>query len=136
MIFNIRLLVDLFIMKKNFLYLLLFIYILGVIKPTLPFVYDALAHAFFYQHHIATVHNVNGKKHVHHEFIKEAKKENSANNNASAKKLISTDEHIFLPFHYIPPSSNFVEQRFSLGVFNLTWRPIKGTFPPPKQQLV
>ena len=123
-------------MKKVFLYLLLFIYILGVIKPTLPFVYDAVEHAFFYQHHIATVHKVNGKQHVHHEFIREAKKENSGNNNADAKKLIPTDEHIFLPFYHISPASIFVEQRFSPGVFNLIWRPINGNFPPPKRQLV
>lgn len=123
-------------MKKVFLYLLLFIYVLGVIKPTLPFVYDAVAHAFFYHHHVATVHKVNGKKHVHHEFIREAKKQNSGNNDADAKKLIPTDEHIFLPFHHIPPASNFVEQRFSLDVLNLSWRPINGNFPPPKHQLV
>ena len=123
-------------MKKVFLYLLLFIYILGVIKPTLPFVYDAVAHAFFYQHHIATVHKVNGKQHVQHEFIREAQKENSGNNNADAKKIIPTDEHVFLPFYFIPPASIFVEQRFSLNVFNLPWRPINGNFPPPKQQLV
>ncbi len=123
-------------MKKVFLYLLLFIYILGVIKPTLPFVYNAVEHAFFYQHHIATVHKVNGKQHVHHEFIREAKKENSGNNNADAKKLIPTDEHIFLPFCYMPPTSIFVDQRFSLDVSKLTCRPINGNFPPPKQQLV
>lgn len=119
-------------MNKGLLYLLLIIYTLGMVKPTLPFVYNAVAHAFFYQHHIATVHKVNGKLHVHHEFIKESKKENSGNRSADFKKLIPADEHLFLPFYFILPASVFIAKANCHKVVNLLWRPIKGNFPPPK----
>ena len=119
-------------MKKGLLYLLLIIYALSIVKPTLPFIYNAVSHAFFYQHHIATVHKVNGKLHVHHEFIKESKKENSQNN-TDCKKLIPTDEHLFLPFYSVSLVSVFKAKVHCHKVFNLTWRPVKGNFPPPKQ---
>lgn len=120
-------------MKKGLLYLLLIIYAFSIVKPTLPFIYNAVSHAFFYQHHIATVHKVNGKLHVHHEFIKESKKENSRNNSADFKKLIPADEHLFLPFYSVLPVFVFIAKMHSHKVFNLTWRPVKGNFPPPKQ---
>lgn len=111
-------------------------YALGVIKPTLPFVYDAVAHAFFYQHHITTVHMVNGKQHVHHEFVQAEKKENSGNNSASLKKIIPTEDHLFLPFSYKPPVAIFVELLFNIKIINLPLRPVSGNFPPPKPQSV
>ena len=120
-------------MKKGLLYLLLYIYALGVIKPTLPFVYDAVGHAFFYQQHITTVHKVNGKQHVHHEFIKEAKKENSGNNNAVVKKLIPTDEHISALFFHKPPITDFGEKNFCPVMINFTETSLSGNYPPPKK---
>lgn len=119
-------------MKKGLLYLLLIIYTLSIVRPTLPFVYNAVAHAFFYQHHIATVHKVNGKLHVHHEYIKESKKENSGNRSADFKKLIPADEHLFLPFYSVLLVSVFKAKEHCHKVINLMWRPIKGNFPPPK----
>ena len=123
-------------MKKALLYLLMVTYALDVIKPTLPFVYDAVAHAIFYQHHITSVHMVNGKQHVHHEFVQAAKKENSGNNSSSLKKIIPTEDHLFLPFYYKPPTAIFVELRFKAKIINLSLRSISTNFPPPKQQLV
>ena len=112
----------------------MFTYILSVIKPTFPFVYDAVAHAFFYQHHITTVHKVNGKQHVHHEFLQEAKKENSGNNNSDIKKIIPTEEHFSLPFYNTLEASFVPHNWFCRVIFKLYWRPINSNFPPPKQQ--
>jgi hypothetical protein len=123
-------------MKKGVLYILLFVYTLGVIKPTLPFVYDAVSHAFFYTQHVATVHKANGKQHVHHEFIKEAKKENSGNNDANEKKIIPTDEHISAPFFHKPPITNFGEKNFCPVIINCTGTSLSGNYPPPKKPFI
>lgn len=87
-------------MKKQILYLLLLTYTAGIFKPVLPFATDAIAHTFFYYKHISTVHSVNGKNHVHHEFIHESKKDNTTGKTDATKKIDNADEHIF-------PSPNY-----------------------------
>jgi len=119
-------------MKKSPLYLFLFAYCISVIKPVLPFVTDAVAHAFFYQKHIATVHWKNGKSHVHHEFINEAKKENTSKTGSSTKKLMPSDDHLiivnrstFLPWIYTQPQLHPNSTNAVSGYYC-------SDFPPPK----
>ena len=75
-------------MKRQILYVLLLTYTASFLKPVLPFVTDAFAHTFFYYKHVSTVHSVNGKNHVHHEFIHEAKKDNTVGKTDADKKWI------------------------------------------------
>ena len=56
-----------------------------------PFVVDAVAHAFFYQTHITSIHWKNGKSHGHHEFVTEAKKD--ASDRSTPKKMMEPDEY-------------------------------------------
>lgn len=58
--------------KRTFIYALLCVYALGLIKPVVPIVNDAIAHTFYKLEHIATVHYENGKYHLHAELEQEA----------------------------------------------------------------
>ena len=51
-------------MKKITSYLLLFIYVNGLLFQVSPIINDILAHTFWRMNHLATVHCVNGKYHV------------------------------------------------------------------------
>lgn len=53
--------------------LVLCCYILFIFKPAMPFVADKIAHTFWENYHILTVHQVNGKFHVHLEMANDAK---------------------------------------------------------------
>lgn len=81
-------------MKKLLLYILLFCYTVVTFKPVLPFMSDFVGHAFFYAHHMATVHYENGKYHVHYEVIKDVKEESTDKTPGPAsKKDNSANEH-------------------------------------------
>ena len=84
-------------MKRPILYLLLITYTAGIFKPVSPFVTDVIAHTFFYYKHVCTVHSVNGKNHVHHEFIHEAKKDNTVGKTDVDKKMDNFNEFFFHP---------------------------------------
>jgi len=102
----------------------------------MPFLYDIVVHVIFYQHHIATVHKVYGKLHVHHEFIRDIKQENTSGDSSGLKKAIPADELLSGPFYYKPLESVFVKQLFHTGNIKLFWLPISGSFPPPKYPVV
>ena len=58
--------------KRTFIYALLCVYVLGLIKPVVPIVNDAIAHTFYKLDHIATVHYEDGKYHLHAELEQES----------------------------------------------------------------
>jgi len=58
--------------KRIFIYLLLAMYVFGLVKPVLPLAKDFVAHTFFKLDHLATVHYENGKFHVHAELMEES----------------------------------------------------------------
>ena len=58
--------------KRTFIYALLCVYALGLLKPVVPIVNDAIAHTFYKLDHIATVHYEDGKYHLHAELEQEA----------------------------------------------------------------
>ncbi|MEP6713133.1 MAG: hypothetical protein ABJA37_11980 [Ferruginibacter sp.] len=81
-------------MKKGILYILLFSYSVLMLKPLLPYISDKIAHAFWYSQHMATVHYVDGKFHVHKEVMEDAKKNSNEKNPYSQKKEQSQNEHL------------------------------------------
>ena len=119
-------------MKKLVLLFLFFTYIVSVLKPMLPFVADAVAHAFFYQKHIATVHSVNGKRHVHHEFVRTIKNDNTRNNTANNKKIEVTDDHLFLSNKCKTHLYICVNPTIKSVNLHLISPPLFSQFPPPK----
>lgn len=44
------------IVKKAIIYVMFCVYVFGLLKPIMPIVKDALAHTFFKNSHMATVH--------------------------------------------------------------------------------
>ena len=99
----------------------------------LPFVADAVAHAFFYQKHIATVHALNGKRHVHYEFVRTIKNDNTKNNTANNKKIEVTDDHLFLSDKHKANLYTFVNPTIKSVYLYLISPPLFSQFPPPKK---
>lgn len=59
--------------KKALVYLMLAVYVFGLIKPAMPLIKDVLAHTFFKAQHMATVHYENGRYHLHLDLKEDAK---------------------------------------------------------------
>ena len=67
-----------------------------MLKPVSPYIYDSVAHIFYYNQHMATVHYENGKMHVHNEIVNNTKKDQPAKEMPASKKENSTTDHISL----------------------------------------
>ena len=81
-------------MKKAALYILLFSYVMVMLKPVTPYISDLVAHTLYYSQHMATVHYENGKLHVHKEIVDNAKKDEPEKQTPASKKDNSGNEHI------------------------------------------
>ena len=66
--------------NKAIILMMLCIYTIGLIKPTMPLIKDVLAHTFFEKSHKATVHYENGRYHLHIELNDEAQQSESKQN--------------------------------------------------------
>ena len=60
------------VLMKGCVRLVMVCYFLLTLKPVMPIIMDVLAHAFWENVHLATVHVVNGKEHVHYELRRAA----------------------------------------------------------------
>jgi hypothetical protein len=76
-------------MKKITSYILLFIYANSLSAQVSPIIMDVLAHTFWRAQHMATVHCVNGKYHVHYELYKSGKTDSKGNNQAKSDEVVS-----------------------------------------------
>ena len=68
--------------KRLFIYTILFVYAAVQLKPLTAVINDALAHTFWKVQHMATVHYENGKHHLHVELLSgldEQEKESARN---------------------------------------------------------
>lgn len=89
--------------KRALVYLMLMLYVFGLIKPALPLMKDALAHTFFKTQHMATVHYEKGRYHLHLELAQDAQS-NDSNPAAPTSAYdmlpahVSTQELVFTPF--------------------------------------
>ena len=119
-------------MKKALSYLLLFSYMVILVKPVLPYVSDFLAHAFWKYEHIATVHKEFGKTHIHFELQNTAKENKADKNNTNTASETQTTPHI----------STIAVYDFTIPVVTINYFPsnklypssiaIAGNYPPPK----
>lgn len=98
-------------MKKIALYIILFSYTTILLNPVAPYIADMVAHSFYLNQHIATVHYENGKLHVHKEVKEKAAKEEPAKQSPSSKKNNSANDHINQlvvdSWQYLQPSGIF-----------------------------
>lgn len=59
-------------LKRTLIYMLLYVYSFGLLKPIVPLVNDIVAHTLYKMQHLATVHYENGKYHLHAELASES----------------------------------------------------------------
>lgn len=122
-------------MKKLLLHIILISYTALLFKPVMPFVNDFVGHVFFYAKHLATVHEENGRFHVHLEAAKTSREENNKEGNtpASSKKDNSVTEHCFFIINDEPVFGNSVHLHYMLrnndAVCNGN---IQKNYPPPR----
>jgi hypothetical protein len=76
-------------MKKITSHILLFIYTNGLLAPVSPVISDVLAHTLWRAQHLATVHCVNGKYHVHYELYKSGKTDSKRNSSVKSDETLS-----------------------------------------------
>ena len=97
-IFNTKNLYNRFVakMKKIALYIILFSYTTIMLNPVAPYITDMVAHSFYLNQHMATVHYENGKMHVHKEIVNNAKENQPAKELPASKKQNSANDHIGL----------------------------------------
>ena len=116
-------------MKKITSHILLFIYISSLLSPIFPIMSDVVAHTFWRAQHLATVHCVNGKYHVHYELYKAGKSESKANTSVKSDETISI---------HIQPALKTLQFSFSQEVIQMREgfcleKPYVGiSSPPPK----
>jgi hypothetical protein len=119
-------------MKQLALYIILFSYSMVMLKPVSPYISDAAEHIFNYTKHMTTIHYENGKYHVHKDLVNEAKKNNPAKENGTAKKENSANDHIVmlqkLPTGFLPV--NMARQISTKS--RLLNNYLAGEYPPPR----
>ncbi len=119
-------------MKKGILYILIVSYSTLMLKPVLPYVSDAFAHAFWYSQHMATVHYVNGKFHLHKEVMEETKKNTNDANPLSLKKEQSQQEHLVTEIKIPQPTLLIMKEYFSEYSLSLFPSHTEKNYPPPR----
>lgn len=121
------------VLMKDAASLLLIAYVLLILNPVIPIIVDAAAHTFWEKQHLLTVHNVNGKYHVHFELLK-----NDRQADSKAPGNVKTDSEDYI--HTIFSSSyNFVSKSYTIKQwypnFNCIVRPqlfMDVDYPPPR----
>ncbi len=73
--------------------LVIFAYVLMLLKPMMPVMTDAMAHTFWKSKHMLIVHEVHGKFHVHQEVVNAAKQ---AEGEHSKSVKVQEEESLFV----------------------------------------
>ncbi len=81
--------------KRLFIYLILFVYAAAQLKPLTVMLNDVLAHTFSKVQHMATVHFENGHYHLHNELkkISEEDKSSTQEKSSSTEKSNETNSN-------------------------------------------
>lgn len=112
---------------------MLFIYVFALLKPLTPILSDFLAHTFWQQDHITSVHFENGKYHMHVELAKEIKEQAPQDT-----KTTNTSSSDFLSFHTTQTSIRidafytYVLKTYYSGRSNPISIMVKPLTPPPQ----
>jgi hypothetical protein len=119
-------------MKKAVIYIILFSYSLMLLRPTVPFIADIIAHTFWYSQHIATVHVENGKYHVHYQYMNEAQKSIPGKNPHNIRTETFMVDHIFSGDRFDLSLSIPNEKKFRELSFYIPELMVQHPFPPPR----
>ena len=80
------------LLMKRLTWMVLIAYTALMFRPAMPVVMDVLAHTFWEQQHMLTVHEVNGKFHVHNELVDASHQSDKDKQSSAAKAMI--DEYL------------------------------------------
>jgi hypothetical protein len=102
------------VLMRDVASLLLVAYVLLILNPVMPVIVDAAAHTFWEKQHLLTIHNVNGKYHVHFELLKN---DRQTDNKVPGNLKTGIEDYIHAIFNI---SYSFVNKSYS----------IKQSYPP------
>ncbi|SRR5579871_61510 len=119
-------------MKKTFIYILFFSYTIMLIRPTVPFIADVIAHTFWYSQHMATVHFEKGKYHVHYQYMNEAQKSFPGKNPSNFKTETFISDHLFFSDRFDFSFHSLTEKHFRELSFFIPELSLQNNFPPPR----
>ncbi|WP_295796047.1 hypothetical protein [Mucilaginibacter sp.] len=96
------------VLMKDVASLLLVAYVLLILNPVMPIIVDAAAHTFWEKQHLLTVHNVNGKYHMHFELLKS---DRQADSKAPGNLKTGSEDYIHTVFNV---SYSFVNKSYTI----------------------
>ena len=112
--------------------LTLFAYLLLIFNPVMPLIADKMAHTFWLQYHMVTVHHIYGDAHVDKELTDNAKQ---AGNDRSAGNIKSASDdytHIVPAATYSFSATNFISIPYSAYIINHPIAYPGAHYQPPK----
>lgn len=119
-------------MKLTATYILLFFYTSAVFKPVVPYILDFIAHSFYHEHHMATVHHSYGKDHVHIEAEKAATEDGNHGEKPKHKDIEPFSVHIVFNTNFTLHNTFSIEENYSFNYLNIAHPFLKINIPPPK----
>lgn len=110
----------------------LFSYILLVFNPVIPVVGDQLAHAFWEKYHLLTVHEVNGRFHVHTEMAKAGTQSQRDKALANARSVVDGYAHLVSSISFDFSNNYFLKGGYSSYTISCLLTCPDSHYPPPK----
>ncbi len=118
-------------MKKLLTYLVLYAYVVSLVKPVVPIISDLIAHTFYQLEHISVVHQHNGVYHVDKE-LEEASKDFPETNATNFKFDKDITAHVGSNLVYESQNFNGFLVHRPTYVDELSDEFTFDCFPPPK----
>lgn len=118
-------------MRSDLAYYLVILYTLAICKPVLPFVQDELAHFFWKDAHIATIHHHHGDQHAEHEASSASHEEN---NKTSSNYKTTESVSIHLAVQSVQSTLQFgkASVKFDLRTYNASSLSLDKPYHPPR----
>ncbi|MEO5944131.1 MAG: hypothetical protein ABIP30_01585 [Ferruginibacter sp.] len=100
----------------------------------MPYISDVVAHVFWYSQHMATVHYLDGKFHVHTEVMEAATKTNNDKDQTpfSEKKEQHQNVHLISSVATIDAPSRSIEIKYLRTSSIIFSGHLQNDYPPPK----
>lgn len=119
-------------LMRDFARLTLISYILLVFNPVMPLIADKMAHTFWLEYHLVSVHHVYGNTHVKTELAgnaKQADKDKSTNSNKTASDEFS---HVIPDITYCFSADHFISKSYPSYQINIINAHTDAAYQPPK----
>ena len=119
-------------MKTIAAYYFLLFYTFALCKPILPLLQDELAHTFWIDEHLATVHHHHGDHHAEEEVAEAEHEENADQQPATTKISEPISVHIVIETLYGISQPTIHKEQFAANICNVSTVSLEKYYPPPK----